>query len=251
MQIQQKENGLRESTSFRNDVNTIGPIGENRLKEIFGSKCVYEDISDDKRFRIFDIDFIKYNDGIKDRERVLNAFYEGYSGASVNATTYEVKTDTALFKYRNMVYEELSHGNPGCLARSKADVVFYLAIDNMGRILEEMAIDLHKLRVWKMKHGESLNRLTEGAIGRYKGKISKLDAKNEYQREDLEMCLSDMQAFQNSGKKKLLLEQKYMNRGEDKTLITCIDVDFLIENYGPKSDISDEKRIIKYYKKYE
>lgn len=251
VEIKQKENGLRETTNFHKDVKEIGSIGENRLKEILNERSIYEDISDDWRFRIFDIDFIQYTDGVIDRERVLNSYYHGKGAKDTNAYAYEVKTDTATFKTRNLVYEVMSHDNEGSLSRSKADFVFYVSIDKTGNIMEEMLLDLKKLREWIRIHGSTTNRDTDLLIIRYSRILSFIEnePKRQHEYEDAKRVLDDMENFKKLNRDKCLIEEKYMNRKEDKTLIKCIDVDFLIKYYGP--DLVDKNnRIVKLYNKY-
>jgi len=251
VEIKQKENGLRETTNFHKDAKEIGPIGENRLEEMLNERSIYEDISDDWRFRIFDIDFIQYTDGVIDRERVLNSYYHGKGAKDTNAYAYEVKTDTATFKTRNLVYEVMSHDNEGSLSRSKADFVFYVSIDKTGNIMEEMLLDLKKLREWIRIHGSTTNRETDSLIIRYKRILTfiKNEPKREHELEDAQRILNDMENFKKMNRDKCLIEEKYMNRKEDKTLIKCIDVDFLIRHYGPSS-ADKSKRIVKLYNKY-
>ena len=114
--------GLREHTNFANDVKVYGPIGEQRLKEILKEKGhKFEDVSDVEKFRIFDIDILQYNNDETNSEKVLDAYYMGKTTSAADAVAYEVKTDTYGLVSRNIVFEDLSNSNSGCMARTKAD----------------------------------------------------------------------------------------------------------------------------------
>ena len=134
---------LREHTNFKQDSTIYGPIGEQRLIEILEEKAHnYEDVSSIEEFRIFDIDILQYNTEDCDSEKVLDAYYMGKSTASVGGVAYEVKTDTFGVISRNIVFEDLSNSNPGCMARTKADFLFYVFVNKKNEIVEEYLIDI-------------------------------------------------------------------------------------------------------------
>ena len=151
--------GLREHTNFANDVKVYGPIGEQRLKEILTEKGHnFEDVSNVEEFRIFDIDILQYNSEETDRKKVLDAYYLGKPTSSANAVAYEVKTDTYGLVSRNIVFEDLSNSNSGCMARTKADYLFYVFVDKNNEIVEEYLINVKKLRWWLMSNFSKINQ---------------------------------------------------------------------------------------------
>lgn len=150
---------LREKTDFKKDLVTYGPIGERRLMEILAERGRrFEDISNIEAFRIFDVDIIQYNDDICNYQNVLDAYYNGKFADSVNAVAYEVKTDTYGIISRNIVYEVISNSNSGCLARTKADYLFYVFVNKQNEIVEEYLIDVKKLRWWLMSNFDNVNK---------------------------------------------------------------------------------------------
>lgn len=98
-----------EGRNFTSDLD-YGKEGERRVAKHFARyRNVVEvrDISNSKRGIDDDIDFeILYTDG--------------------HTCTIEVKTDTRAHETGNFAYEEFSHNNPGCFARTKADHIIYL-----------------------------------------------------------------------------------------------------------------------------
>ena len=150
---------LREHTNFANDVKVYGPIGEQRLKEILTEKGHnFEDVSDIEEFRIFDIDVLQYNDEETNSEKVLDAYYLGKATSAANAVAYEVKTDTFGIISRNIVFEDLSNSNSGCMARTKADFLFYVFVNKQNEIVEEYLINVKKLRWWLMSNFGNINK---------------------------------------------------------------------------------------------
>lgn len=152
-------NGLREHTNFKQDSTIYGPIGEQRLMEILKEKGHnFEDVSDIEEFRIFDIDVLQYNDEETNSEKVLDAYYLGKATSAANAIAYEVKTDTFGIISRNIVFEDLSNSNSGCMARTKADFLFYVFINKQNEIVEEYLINIKKLRWWLMSNFGNINK---------------------------------------------------------------------------------------------
>ena len=151
--------GLREHTNFANDVKVYGPIGERRLMEILKEKGhKFEDVSYIEEFRIFDIDILQYNNDETNAEKVLDAYYIGKTASAADAVAYEVKTDTYGAVSRNIVFEDLSNSNSGCMARTKADYLFYVFLDKNNEIVEEYLINVKKLRRWLMSNFEKINQ---------------------------------------------------------------------------------------------
>ena len=150
---------LREYTDFEQDLITYGPIGENRLKEILSQKGHrFEDVSSIEEFRIFDVDIIQYNTDDCTVEKVLDAYYHGKNTAAVGGVAYEVKTDTFGIISRNIVFEDISNSNSGCMARTKADYLFYVFVNKQNEITEEYLIDIKKLRLWLMSNFSNINK---------------------------------------------------------------------------------------------
>ena len=153
------KSGLREHTNFANDVKVYGPIGEQRLMEILKEKGHnFEDVSDVEEFRIFDIDILQYNNDETNSEKVLDAYYLGKATSAANAVAYEVKTDTFGIISRNIVFEDLSNSNSGCMARTKADFLFYVFVNKQNEIVEEYLINIKKLRWWLMSNFGNINK---------------------------------------------------------------------------------------------
>ena len=151
--------GLREHTNFANDVKVYGPIGERRLMEILKEKGhKFEDVSDIEEFRIFDIDVLQYNNDETNSDKVLDAYYMGKTTSAADAVAYEVKTDTYGLISRNIVFEDLSNSNSGCMARTKADYLFYVFVDKNNEIVEEYLINVKKLRWWLMSNFSKINQ---------------------------------------------------------------------------------------------
>ena len=151
--------GLREHTNFANDVKVYGPIGERRLMEILKEKGhKFEDVSDIEEFRIFDVDILQYNNDETNSEKVLDAYYMGKTTSAADAVAYEVKTDTYGVVSRNIVFEDLSNSNSGCMARTKADYLFYVFVDKNNEIVEEYLINVKKLRWWLMSNFSKINQ---------------------------------------------------------------------------------------------
>ena len=118
----------------------------------------FEDVSDIEEFRIFDIDVLQYNDEETNSDKVLDAYYLGKATSAANAVAYEVKTDTFGIISRNIVFEDLSNSNSGCMARTKADFLFYVFINKQNEIVEEYLINIKKLRWWLMSNFGNINK---------------------------------------------------------------------------------------------
>lgn len=98
----------RGNRNFQKDLE-FGKKGEGLMrKRILGFKNIVDvrDISNSRKGIDDDIDFeLLYADG--------------------HTSTVEIKTDLMAHKTGNFAYEEYSHKNPGCFARTKADHILY------------------------------------------------------------------------------------------------------------------------------
>lgn len=216
------EHYIRKTTNFQNDVVELGPIGEKRLEEIFMSRSrKYENTTNIPALITFDIDFILYEDNSITYRDLLKEFYNGNNGKNLPLKTYEVKTDTYGLISRNIVYENISNSNPGCLARSKAGYVFYVFIEPITNIIrEEYMIDLHALRWWLLMNFDKINTAT-------------------FQKTNQDSTTTE----------KKLIATKSMKRGEDNTGIFLIDIDYLVE-YSKEHKGIKYGNIVPYYKKF-
>ena len=151
--------GLRERTNFINDVKVYGATGAQGLQEVRKQNVhKFEHVSDIGAFRIFDIDILQYNNDETNSEKVLDAYYMGKTTSAADAIAYEVKTDTYGLVSRNIVFEDLSNSNSGCMARTKADYLFYVFVDKNNEIVEEYLISVKKLRWWLMSNFGKINQ---------------------------------------------------------------------------------------------
>ena len=89
---------------------------------------------------------------------MLDAYYMGKTTSAADAVAYEVKTDTYGIVSRNIVFEDLSNSNSGCMARTKADYLFYVFVDKNNEIVEEYLINVKKLRWWLMSNFSKINQ---------------------------------------------------------------------------------------------
>lgn len=140
--------------TFHGDLDT-GKYGEKVLAarmNSFPSVAAVMDISDSKRGIADDIDFeILYKDG--------------------HTSTVEIKTDLMAHKTGNFAYEEYSHKNPGCFARTKADHILYFVKETdmfyvlnpvkFREFIAEMKMDKEKAASLKVRP----SGMGEGAFG--------------------------------------------------------------------------------------
>ena len=149
---------LREKTNFKDDVKIYGPIGENRLKDILTLRGKsFIDVSEYKEFRDLDIDIIQIENECS-IETILEKINHGQPLSDIDAISYEVKTDTFGIISRNIVFEVISNSNIGCLARTKADYLFYVFLNKDNNIEEEYLIPMKKLRHWLMENFGMINK---------------------------------------------------------------------------------------------
>ena len=145
----------KENRSFKTDLEA-GKNGENTiykyLKNLPDTKDV-EDISNTPRGIEDDIDF-----------EVMS---------ETETYTVELKTDLKAGRTGNLPFEKYSHGNPGCLWRTKADyVIFYLPDKN-----QVLWIDIKAWQEYTAQKSEScMINMGEGARG-FLDRISTLKSK--------------------------------------------------------------------------
>ena len=130
--------------SFNSDIQ-IGNKGENIIYNYLLNHPSTDnliDVSNDKWFQQFDIDFIQID-----------------GGGDVNKI--EVKTDRLADKTGNMVYEIYSDRRTyakGCFEKTQANYIFYYLINT--NIL--YIFDTQELREWILKHQHNLKLVEMG-----------------------------------------------------------------------------------------
>ena len=147
--------------NFKIDNDVFGKKGES-LFESYAKRKKYTiiNVTEDKNFQDKDIDFIIILNPEYSIERILNEnLFTKYSSHKDDWVSVEVKTDTRTNGTRNLVYEVVSHDNPGCLARSVADFIFYAAVnDDATQIYDAWIINLKKWRTWLREISPELNK---------------------------------------------------------------------------------------------
>lgn len=144
-------------TTNRNFLGDLdyGKKGEERVKRhLQGYRNIAEvrDISNTKKGIDDDIDLeLVYTDG--------------------HTSTLEIKTDSMAHRTGNIAYEEFSHKNPGCFARTKADHIYYLLQEtgdvyilnpeNFRKFIAEMKNDKEKAKSLRVRP----TRMGQGASG--------------------------------------------------------------------------------------
>ena len=128
---------------FHSD-NEMGNKGENAIFNYLlnhSSTINLIDVSKDKWFQQFDIDFLQVtNNGIN---------------------KIEVKTDRLADKTGNMVYEIWSDRRiyaKGCFEKTEADYIFYYLINNRTLYV----FNTKELREWVLKHTNNLKQTNMG-----------------------------------------------------------------------------------------
>ena len=150
---------LREKTDFNTDVYAYGPIGERALCErLIKSNKKFIDVSETPAYRTYDIDLIQISRDDVHKNEYLICLQNDIPLENLGAISYEVKTDTYGIKSRNIVWEMLSNSNPGCLARSSADYLYYVFLDKDNNIAEEYLMKMKTVRKWLMEHFGELNQ---------------------------------------------------------------------------------------------
>jgi hypothetical protein len=162
------------------DSNKIGLIGESLFERYISSiGRKYKDVRDIKNFQYLDIDFVLFNSDVyTEDDSCLDVFYESEI-RSGNPSVYlrrrneigmgvEVKVDCVTHNRKrrkdgtfsegtgNMVYEIISHNMPGCLARTYADYILYVCVDDFDetgvyKFVKVYLVETVKLREWMTK----------------------------------------------------------------------------------------------------
>lgn len=162
------------------DSNKIGLIGENLLERYLSyHRRKYKDVHDNKYFQHLDIDFVQFSpDVYTDDDSCLDLFLDS-DVRSGNPNVYlkrrkeigigiEVKVDCVTHNRKrrkdgtisegtgNMVYEIISHNMPGCLARTYADYILYVCVDDFDetgvyKFVKVYMTETVKLRGWMTK----------------------------------------------------------------------------------------------------
>lgn len=148
---------------FEND-RKIGSIGEMDFKNHFPYNLI--DISDDLFFVKQDIDFI-----MPKRKWKSNAEFIQYlkENEDFNACIkYEVKTDTISLITRNFFFETLCFWKTGCNARSIADWIYYVLIDDEYEIKERYLINNDKWKKWIEKNKDNQLKVKKPKIDKIK-----------------------------------------------------------------------------------
>lgn len=151
---------MSRTPNFKND-NEIAKIGENlfvKYAEYHGYMNV-KDVREVVEFQDNDIDYVVLTGDFteydilkmnKNRHNLITNKFEPMvtpERAKTIGYSVEVKTDLVTHRTRNVVYELLSHDMPGCMAKSVADYIFYVAIDEATHVIQEAWII--KLKSWR------------------------------------------------------------------------------------------------------
>lgn len=116
-----------QNRSFKGDLR-FGKLCEEVIRRFL---MHYVDVDDVR-------DISNSNRGIKDDIDFEIVYRDGHT------STAELKSDMQAHKTGNIAYEELSHKNPGCFARTKADhIIYYLTETGVAYVLNP-----HKLRAF-------------------------------------------------------------------------------------------------------
>lgn len=161
--MENNENFLRpkRGSDFKHDAEHFGKIGEEDLKSVLlSSNKTVEliDTSSREDFYDYDIDIVQMTEGGHTLDEVLAILRQNSIHKIPFAHTYEAKADTVSVSSRNIIYEVLSHDNPGCLAKSKAEFIYYAFLDKNDNVVERYLIDLKKWRQWIREHCKDCNR---------------------------------------------------------------------------------------------
>lgn len=143
-----------ENRNFQGDLK-VGKEGEREIARLFSS---YKNVAEVR-------DISKSTRGIDDDIDLEVVYTDGH------ITTLEVKTDLMAHRTGNLAYEEFSHNNPGCFARTKADYlayllnetgkVFIISADEFRTFIKEMKEDEEKARSLRVRP----SRMGQGASG--------------------------------------------------------------------------------------
>ena len=163
----------RTNTNFHSDIEVYGKIGEEWFKNILTTSkktisLIDCSICDDRlgvkemeELRRFDIDILQYTkeDAPLPRD-IIDKYYINRKIIPDNAgvTAYEIKTDTQIGRTRNIFYEEMSHTNPGCMARTLSNYIVYAGIDFNKSINEAYLIKTLDLRRYVLDNFNTVKR---------------------------------------------------------------------------------------------
>ena len=163
----------RTNTNFHSDIEVYGKIGEEWFKNILTTSkktinLIDCSICDDRlgvkemeELRRFDIDILQYTkeDAPLPRD-IIDKYYTNRKIIQDNAgvTAYEIKTDTQIGRTRNIFYEEMSHTNPGCMARTLSNYIVYAGIDFNKSINEAYLIKTLDLRRYVLDNFNTVKR---------------------------------------------------------------------------------------------
>lgn len=163
----------RTNTNFHSDIEVYGKIGEEWFKNILTTSkktisLIDCSICDDRlgvkemeELRRFDIDILQYTkeDAPLPRD-IIDKYYTNRKTIPDNAgvTAYEIKTDTQIGRTRNIFYEEMSHTNPGCMARTLSNYIVYAGIDFNNSINEAYLIKTLDLRRYVLDNFNTVKR---------------------------------------------------------------------------------------------
>ena len=163
----------RTNTNFHSDIEVYGKIGEEWFKNILTTSkktinLIDCSICDDKlgvkemeELRRFDIDILQYTkeDAPLPRD-IIDKYYTNRKiiPDNVGVTAYEIKTDTQIGRTRNIFYEEMSHTNPGCMARTLSNYIVYAGIDFNKSINEAYLIKTLDLRRYVLDNFNTVKR---------------------------------------------------------------------------------------------
>ena len=163
----------RTNTNFHSDIEVYGKIGEEWFKNILTTSkktislidCSICDnrlgVKEMEELRRFDIDILQYTkeDAPLPRD-IIDKYYTNRKiiPDNVGVTAYEIKTDTQIGRTRNIFYEEMSHTNPGCMARTLSNYIVYAGIDFNKSINEAYLIKTLDLRRYVLDNFNTVKR---------------------------------------------------------------------------------------------
>ena len=163
----------RTNTNFHSDIEVYGKIGEEWFKNILTTSkktislidCSICDnrlgVKEMEELRRFDIDILQYTkeDAPLPRD-IIDKYYTNRKiiPDNVGVTAYEIKTDTQIGRTRNILYEEMSHTNPGCMARTLSNYIVYAGIDFNKSINEAYLIKTLDLRRYVLDNFNTVKR---------------------------------------------------------------------------------------------
>lgn len=151
----------KRGSNFEYDATYYGKIGEDDLisrLQISDKSVEIINVGKNENFYDYDIDIIQMTEPGYTVDNVLEYLRMNSVQKIPFAHTYEVKTDTVSIDTRNIVYEILSHDNPGCLAKSKAEFVYYVFLDREDKIAERYILNLREWRRWIREHSNDCNK---------------------------------------------------------------------------------------------